>query len=91
MVPPKNHSLLLSNTAKIGHVFMQMQTTDADEGRNALLSHYIASGNDYECFEIDEFNGNIFVTKPLDHLAFHEFILGLQVSYLILILKSINF
>ena len=79
-VPPKNHSLLLANTAQVGHVLLRIKAMDADEGRNALLSHYIASGNEQECFEVDEFSGKLFVTKPLDHLALKEFTLGLQVA-----------
>lgn len=80
ILPPKNHSIVLSNAVSVGHVLLQIQAVDRDEGNNAHVSYYIASGNEGDCFEADEFNGNVFVAKPLDHISFKEFILALQVK-----------
>ena len=57
---------MVSETAAIGDLIIQVAATDSDFGENAKISYSVTAGNTDDLFEVDGETGEIKVKKSLD-------------------------
>ncbi|XP_078716087.1 cadherin-23 [Lampetra fluviatilis] len=74
---PANASL--SEAAAVLAIVSRVRASDADEGRNALLSYSITDGNTGGAFAINDTTGLVYVNRPLDRERLAEYRLTLTV------------
>ncbi|XP_076446003.1 cadherin-related tumor suppressor-like [Babylonia areolata] len=72
--------LSVQETTPIGDLLTVFTGQDLDLGNNAKMYFSIFSGNEDNVFKLDGYTGKLYLLRPLDYEAKHEYLLNISIS-----------